>query len=173
MSIWRLPHTVIIQLKRFSFRNFIWRDKIDKMVEFPTRFVLNFICFCFQKCTEIKISCIISKVGAMFDVGQKQHTLTKIKHPQVGAMYLVKIFDFLKQPMFTIFDPYILIPTRHVSSYDLNLVLIIYSSPYFDPQIFYGGCISVSISHFTKFNIFKFHCTCFYLMYNGAHITQN
>ncbi|XP_076074330.1 ubiquitin carboxyl-terminal hydrolase 19-like [Mytilus galloprovincialis] len=37
MSIWRLPHTVIIQLKRFSFRNFIWRDKIDKMVEFPTR----------------------------------------------------------------------------------------------------------------------------------------
>jgi hypothetical protein len=98
MSIWRLPHTVIIQLKRFSFRNFIWRDKIDKMVEFPTRFVLNFICFCFQKCTEIKISCIISKVGVMFDVGQNQHTLTKIKHPQVGAMYLVKGFDFLKQP---------------------------------------------------------------------------
>lgn len=37
MSIWRLPHTLIIQLKRFSFRNFIWRDKIDKMVEFPVR----------------------------------------------------------------------------------------------------------------------------------------
>ncbi|XP_074644524.1 ubiquitin carboxyl-terminal hydrolase 19-like isoform X2 [Tubulanus polymorphus] len=37
MSIWRLPHTLIIQLKRFSFRNFIWRDKIDKLVEFPIR----------------------------------------------------------------------------------------------------------------------------------------
>lgn len=37
LSTWRLPHTLIIQLKRFSFRNFIWRDKIDKMVEFPTR----------------------------------------------------------------------------------------------------------------------------------------
>ncbi|PIK58825.1 putative ubiquitin carboxyl-terminal hydrolase 19 [Apostichopus japonicus] len=28
---------LIIQLKRFSFKNFIWRDKIDKMVEFPMR----------------------------------------------------------------------------------------------------------------------------------------
>ncbi|XP_052779874.1 ubiquitin carboxyl-terminal hydrolase 19-like [Mya arenaria] len=37
LSTWRLPHTLIIQLKRFSFRNFIWRDKIDKMVNFPTR----------------------------------------------------------------------------------------------------------------------------------------
>ncbi|XP_041347481.1 ubiquitin carboxyl-terminal hydrolase 19-like [Gigantopelta aegis] len=37
MSIWRVPHTLIIQLKRFSFRNFIFRDKIDKMVQFPTR----------------------------------------------------------------------------------------------------------------------------------------
>ncbi|KAK3104177.1 hypothetical protein FSP39_025069 [Pinctada imbricata] len=37
MTIWRLPHTLIIQLKRFSFRNFIWRDKIDKMVDFPIR----------------------------------------------------------------------------------------------------------------------------------------
>ncbi|KAL3852453.1 hypothetical protein ACJMK2_016087 [Sinanodonta woodiana] len=37
MSIWKLPHTLIVQLKRFSFRNFILRDKIDKMVEFPVR----------------------------------------------------------------------------------------------------------------------------------------
>ncbi|KAI8511089.1 Ubiquitin carboxyl-terminal hydrolase 19 [Branchiostoma belcheri] len=35
MSLWRLPHTLIIQLKRFSFRNLIWRDKITKMVQFP------------------------------------------------------------------------------------------------------------------------------------------
>lgn len=37
MSVWRLPHTLVVQLKRFSFRNFIWRDKIDKMVDFPVR----------------------------------------------------------------------------------------------------------------------------------------
>ncbi|XP_064631976.1 ubiquitin carboxyl-terminal hydrolase 19-like [Lineus longissimus] len=37
MTIWSLPHTLIVQLKRFSFRNFIWRDKLDKMVTFPTR----------------------------------------------------------------------------------------------------------------------------------------
>ncbi|PIK48608.1 putative ubiquitin carboxyl-terminal hydrolase 19 [Apostichopus japonicus] len=37
LSLWRLPSVLIIQLKRFSFKNFIWRDKIDKMVEFPMR----------------------------------------------------------------------------------------------------------------------------------------
>ncbi|XP_012943948.1 ubiquitin carboxyl-terminal hydrolase 19 [Aplysia californica] len=37
MSIWRLPHTLIIQLKRFSFQNFLMRSKIKKHVEFPTR----------------------------------------------------------------------------------------------------------------------------------------
>ncbi|CAH1784497.1 unnamed protein product [Owenia fusiformis] len=37
LSIWKLPHTMVIQLKRFSFRNLLWRDKIDKMVSFPTR----------------------------------------------------------------------------------------------------------------------------------------
>ncbi|XP_072023222.1 ubiquitin carboxyl-terminal hydrolase 19-like [Amphiura filiformis] len=37
MSLWRLPCNLIIQLKRFSFKNMIWRDKIDKMVYYPTR----------------------------------------------------------------------------------------------------------------------------------------
>ncbi|KAK2163342.1 hypothetical protein LSH36_81g02038 [Paralvinella palmiformis] len=37
LSIWRLPAYLIIQLKRFSFSSFIWRDKIDKMVEYPVR----------------------------------------------------------------------------------------------------------------------------------------
>ncbi|XP_070557483.1 ubiquitin carboxyl-terminal hydrolase 19-like isoform X2 [Ptychodera flava] len=37
MSLWRLPSTLIIQLKRFSFKNMLWRDKIDKMVEYPVR----------------------------------------------------------------------------------------------------------------------------------------
>ena len=43
MSVWKLPHTLIIQLKRFSFRNSMftyagsYREKIDKMVDFPVR----------------------------------------------------------------------------------------------------------------------------------------
>lgn len=37
LSLWRLPIVLIIQLKRFSFKNLIWRDKIDKMVDFPVR----------------------------------------------------------------------------------------------------------------------------------------
>uniref|UniRef100_A0A4W3KK86 ubiquitinyl hydrolase 1 n=1 Tax=Callorhinchus milii TaxID=7868 RepID=A0A4W3KK86_CALMI len=37
LMLWRLPNVLIIQLKRFSFRNFIWRDKINDMVEFPIR----------------------------------------------------------------------------------------------------------------------------------------
>ncbi|XP_072928069.1 ubiquitin carboxyl-terminal hydrolase 19 isoform X2 [Hemitrygon akajei] len=37
LMLWWLPNVLIIQLKRFSFRNFIWRDKINDMVEFPVR----------------------------------------------------------------------------------------------------------------------------------------
>ncbi|XP_037071195.1 ubiquitin carboxyl-terminal hydrolase 19-like [Pollicipes pollicipes] len=37
MSLWRVPLNLIVQLKRFSFKDFIYRDKIDKMVHFPTR----------------------------------------------------------------------------------------------------------------------------------------
>jgi len=37
MSLWRTPLNLIIQLKRFSFKDFIYRDKIDKMVEFPVK----------------------------------------------------------------------------------------------------------------------------------------
>ncbi|XP_014675993.1 PREDICTED: ubiquitin carboxyl-terminal hydrolase 19-like [Priapulus caudatus] len=37
MSLWRLPTILIVQLKRFSFKNLIWRDKIDKMVVYPIR----------------------------------------------------------------------------------------------------------------------------------------
>ncbi|XP_022081402.1 ubiquitin carboxyl-terminal hydrolase 19-like [Acanthaster planci] len=37
MSLWRLPSSLIIQLKRFSFKNMIWRDKIDKLVRYPIR----------------------------------------------------------------------------------------------------------------------------------------
>ncbi|KAM4722759.1 ubiquitin carboxyl-terminal hydrolase 19 [Rhinophrynus dorsalis] len=37
LMLWRLPNILIIQLKRFSFRTFIWRDKINDMVDFPVR----------------------------------------------------------------------------------------------------------------------------------------
>ncbi|NXB26837.1 UBP19 hydrolase, partial [Rhagologus leucostigma] len=37
LMLWRLPNVLIIQLKRFSFRSFIWRDKINDMVDFPIR----------------------------------------------------------------------------------------------------------------------------------------
>ena len=39
LSVWRLPKYLIIQLKRFSYRNFLWCDKVDKEVNFPTRCV--------------------------------------------------------------------------------------------------------------------------------------
>lgn len=35
LSLWRLPHILVIQLKRFSFKNIIWRDKLDDYVHFP------------------------------------------------------------------------------------------------------------------------------------------
>ncbi|KAK2503977.1 hypothetical protein MC885_016005 [Smutsia gigantea] len=37
LLLWRLPSVLIVQLKRFSFRSFIWRDKINDLVEFPVR----------------------------------------------------------------------------------------------------------------------------------------
>ncbi|XP_076812613.1 ubiquitin carboxyl-terminal hydrolase 19-like isoform X3 [Clavelina lepadiformis] len=36
MSLWQLPDILIVQLKRFSFKNHLWRDKIDMFVDFPT-----------------------------------------------------------------------------------------------------------------------------------------
>ena len=35
ITLWRLPHFLVIQLKRFSFRNILWREKIDSMVRYP------------------------------------------------------------------------------------------------------------------------------------------
>ena len=39
LSVWRLPRVLIVHLKRFSFANFIWRDKINELVTFPLRWV--------------------------------------------------------------------------------------------------------------------------------------
>ncbi|KAI1303088.1 Ubiquitin carboxyl-terminal hydrolase 19 [Halotydeus destructor] len=35
LQLWRLPPLLIVQLKRFSFRNMLFREKIDKFVEYP------------------------------------------------------------------------------------------------------------------------------------------
>ncbi|EDO44502.1 predicted protein [Nematostella vectensis] len=48
MSLWRLPDTLIIHLKRFSFKNILFRDKITKLVEFPVR-GLDMTPFCLDK----------------------------------------------------------------------------------------------------------------------------
>lgn len=45
LILWRLPNILIIQLKRFSFRTFIWRDKINDLVDFPVR-GLDLTTFC-------------------------------------------------------------------------------------------------------------------------------
>jgi ubiquitin carboxyl-terminal hydrolase 19 len=37
MSIWRLPPVLIINFKRFSYNNLMWRNKIDKFVKFPLK----------------------------------------------------------------------------------------------------------------------------------------
>lgn len=51
MSLWRLPPVLIVQLKRFSFKNLIFRDKIDKMVEYPIR-GLNLSKYCCKSSTD-------------------------------------------------------------------------------------------------------------------------
>ncbi|RWS11041.1 ubiquitin carboxyl-terminal hydrolase 19-like protein [Dinothrombium tinctorium] len=35
LSLWRLPQLLVIQLKRFSFKSLMFREKIDKLVKFP------------------------------------------------------------------------------------------------------------------------------------------
>lgn len=40
LSLWRLPPTLIIHLKRFSFVGMLWRNKIDDLVDFPVTLVI-------------------------------------------------------------------------------------------------------------------------------------
>nr|XP_039274729.1 ubiquitin carboxyl-terminal hydrolase 19-like [Styela clava] len=51
LSLWQLPDVLVIQLKRFSFRNRLWRDKIDKLVTFPVK-GLDMSPFCIKQQTE-------------------------------------------------------------------------------------------------------------------------
>eukprot|EP00039_Didymoeca_costata_P012676 m.183615 g.183615 ORF g.183615 m.183615 type:complete len:1137 (+) comp15547_c0_seq2:255-3665(+) len=36
MSVWKAPKVLVLHLKRFSFRNILWKDKLDFMVDYPT-----------------------------------------------------------------------------------------------------------------------------------------
>ena len=36
MSIWKIPPVLMLHLKRFEYRNPIWKDKLDFMVDYPT-----------------------------------------------------------------------------------------------------------------------------------------
>lgn len=51
LSLWKLPDVLVIQLKRFSFRNRLWRDKIDKHVTFPIK-GLDMSPFCIRQQSE-------------------------------------------------------------------------------------------------------------------------
>uniref|UniRef100_H2YLT4 ubiquitinyl hydrolase 1 n=1 Tax=Ciona savignyi TaxID=51511 RepID=H2YLT4_CIOSA len=37
MSLWDLPDVLIVQLKRFSFKNYLWRDKISMFIDMPVK----------------------------------------------------------------------------------------------------------------------------------------
>ena len=35
LSVWKAPEILVLHLKRFSFRNILWKDKLDFMIEYP------------------------------------------------------------------------------------------------------------------------------------------
>ena len=35
LSVWKAPEILVLHLKRFSFRNVLWKDKLDFMIEYP------------------------------------------------------------------------------------------------------------------------------------------
>lgn len=35
MALWKAPEILVLHLKRFEYRNVLWRDKLDTLVEFP------------------------------------------------------------------------------------------------------------------------------------------
>ncbi|XP_052833808.1 ubiquitin carboxyl-terminal hydrolase 19 [Octopus bimaculoides] len=68
MSIWRLPRMLIIQLKRFSYGHLSWRDKVDKMVHFPTR-GLDMSCYFIGNRPDSQTSTIYDLYGVINHTG--------------------------------------------------------------------------------------------------------
>ncbi|XP_051516081.1 ubiquitin carboxyl-terminal hydrolase 19-like isoform X4 [Myxocyprinus asiaticus] len=119
LLLWRLPNVLIIQLKRFSFRSFIWRDKINDMVDFPVR-NLNLSKFCIGHKEDIQqppiydLYAVINHYGGMIgghytayarlpsdknsqrsDVGWRlfdDSTVTTVEESQVVTRYAYVLF---------------------------------------------------------------------------------
>ncbi|XP_061760863.1 ubiquitin carboxyl-terminal hydrolase 19 isoform X2 [Nerophis ophidion] len=119
LLLWRLPNILIIQLKRFSFRNFIWRDKINDMVDFPVR-NLDLSKFCIGQKDEMQqppiydLYAVINHYGGMIgghytayarlpsdknsqrsDVGWRlfdDSTVTMVEESQVVTRYAYVLF---------------------------------------------------------------------------------
>ncbi|XP_051483910.1 ubiquitin carboxyl-terminal hydrolase 19 isoform X7 [Apus apus] len=118
LMLWRLPNVLIIQLKRFSFRSFIWRDKINDMVDFPVR-SLDLSKFCIgrkgeQQLPMYDLYAVINHYGGMIgghytayarlpndknsqrsDVGWRlfdDSTVTTVEESQVVTRYAYVLF---------------------------------------------------------------------------------
>ncbi|XP_076019456.1 ubiquitin carboxyl-terminal hydrolase 19 isoform X2 [Genypterus blacodes] len=119
LLLWRLPNVLIIQLKRFSFRSFIWRDKINDMVDFPAR-NLDLSKFCIGQKDEMQhppiydLYAVINHYGGMIgghytayarlpsdknsqrsDVGWRlfdDSTVTMVEESQVVTRYAYVLF---------------------------------------------------------------------------------
>ncbi|XP_038137311.1 ubiquitin carboxyl-terminal hydrolase 19 isoform X3 [Cyprinodon tularosa] len=119
LLLWRLPNVLIIQLKRFSFRSFIWRDKINDMVDFPIR-NLDLSKFCIGQKDEMQqppiydLYAVINHYGGMIgghytayarlpsdknsqrsDVGWRlfdDSTVTTVEESQVVTRYAYVLF---------------------------------------------------------------------------------
>ncbi|XP_057682432.1 ubiquitin carboxyl-terminal hydrolase 19 isoform X2 [Corythoichthys intestinalis] len=119
LLLWRLPNILIIQLKRFSFRSFIWRDKINDMVDFPVR-NLDLSKFCIGQKDEMQhppiydLYAVINHYGGMIgghytayarlpsdknsqrsDVGWRlfdDSTVTTVEESQVVTRYAYVLF---------------------------------------------------------------------------------
>ncbi|XP_077370928.1 ubiquitin carboxyl-terminal hydrolase 19 isoform X2 [Festucalex cinctus] len=119
LLLWRLPNILIIQLKRFSFRSFIWRDKINDMVDFPVR-NLDLSKFCIGQKDEVQhppiydLYAVINHYGGMIgghytayarlpsdknsqrsDVGWRlfdDSTVTMVEESQVVTRYAYVLF---------------------------------------------------------------------------------
>uniref|UniRef100_A0A3Q3DUR6 ubiquitinyl hydrolase 1 n=1 Tax=Hippocampus comes TaxID=109280 RepID=A0A3Q3DUR6_HIPCM len=119
LLLWRLPNILIIQLKRFSFRSFIWRDKINDMVDFPVR-NLDLSNFCIGQKDEMQhppiydLYAVINHYGGMIgghytayarlpsdrnsqrsDVGWRlfdDSTVTMVEESQVVTRYAYVLF---------------------------------------------------------------------------------
>uniref|UniRef100_A0A8D3CT41 ubiquitinyl hydrolase 1 n=1 Tax=Scophthalmus maximus TaxID=52904 RepID=A0A8D3CT41_SCOMX len=108
LLLWRLPNVLIIQLKRFSFRSFIWRDKINDMVDFPVR-NLDLSKFCIGQKDEMQqppiydLYAVINHYGGMIGghytayapPAKRQEqpaTVTMVEESQVVTRYAYVLF---------------------------------------------------------------------------------